>query len=368
MAMPTHPSLIAEHLSSVSRRQRGAEHVVPRLDDVTALVNHELTSVERWLTEALERESSCAIAASDLIRAGGKRMRPAIVLIATRLVPDGRVSSDHALGFAAAVEMLHTATLLHDDVIDDAPLRRGKPTARSQWGNPVSVIGGDLLMARALNVISSLERPPLDRLTVSTLQELVFGEVEQLERRGRLDMDVDTFERIAKRKTASLFVLAAVGGALLADAKEPTLGAMREFATSAGLAFQLDDDLLDLCASPENIGKAIGQDLATGSVTLPVADVLEQDPSLRAAIEQHMAQQDPPSEPLPTWIAGRMVEAAQQEHALDRCRNLVRAYGKRALDALARMAPSTERRALETLVELLVWRSVGQHDVRDMTT
>lgn len=364
MVMPSHPSLIVEHLSSVSRHKKGAEHVPPRLDDVTRLVNHELKSVERWLSDALLRESSCAIAASDLIRAGGKRMRPAIVLIATKLAPRTHVSSDHVLGFAASVEMLHTATLLHDDVIDEAPLRRGKPTARMLWGNPVSVIGGDLLMVRALNVISALRQPELDRLTVQTLQELVFGEVEQLERRGFLHMDVDTFERIASRKTASLFALGAVGGAHLAGATQPTLDILHDFAMSAGLAFQLDDDLLDLCSTPEAIGKAVGQDLATGSVTLPVADVLDREPSLRDAIEEHLAKSD--REPLPTWMCRRMLELAQHDGVLDRCRNLVRAYGRRSLDALSRLEPSTERRALETLVELLVWRSAGQHEVKDL--
>lgn len=291
-------------------------------------------------------------------------MRPAIVLIATRLVPGTPVSTDHALGLAASVEMLHTATLLHDDVIDEAPLRRGKPSARMLWGNPVSVIGGDLLMVRALNVISSLGHPHLDRLTVQTLQELVFGEVEQLERRGYLDMDVDTFERIASRKTASLFALAAVGGAQLAGAQEPMLDVLREFAVSAGLAFQLDDDLLDLCSTPEAIGKAVGQDLATGSVTLPVADVLTQEPSLRGAIADHLA--DGERAALPAWISRRLLELAQHDGSLERCRNLVRGYGRRSLEALSRLPPSTERRALETLVELLVWRSVGQHEVVDM--
>ncbi len=356
--------MVADHLSSVARQQPGAEHVPPRLDDVTTLVNHELASVERWLGEALERDSSCAIAASDLIRAGGKRMRPAIVLISTRLVPGRPVSTDRALGLAASVEMLHTATLLHDDVIDDAPLRRGRPSARMQWGNPVSVIGGDLLMVRALNVISSLGLPELDRLTVQTLQELVFGEVEQLERRGRLDMDVDAFERIASRKTASLFALAAVGGAYLAAADASMRDVVRDFAISAGLAFQLDDDLLDLCSTPEAIGKAVGQDLATGSVTLPVADVLAREPALREALAGHLSAGD--QEPLPDWISRRLSELAQHDGVLDRCRNLVRAYGRRSLDALSRLEPSTERRALETLVELLVWRSVGQHEISDM--
>jgi octaprenyl-diphosphate synthase len=364
MVMSSHPATALEHLSSISRRRPGAQHVPPRLDDVTLLVNRELKSVETWLADALARESSCAIAASDLIRAGGKRMRPAIVLLATRLVPGGSVHSDHALGFAASVEMLHTATLLHDDVIDEAPLRRGKPTARMLWGNPVSVIGGDLLMVRALNVISALGQPYLDRLTVQTLQELVMGEVEQLERRGRLEMDVDAFERIAHRKTASLFALGAVGGAYLAGAQEPTLDLLRDFARSAGLAFQLDDDLLDLCSTPEAIGKAVGQDLATGSVTLPVADVLDRDPSLRQAMAEHLGAE--PQEPLPTWMCLRLLEVAQQDGVLDRCRNLVRSYGRRSLDALAKLEPSTERRALETLVELLVWRSAGQHEVNDL--
>ncbi|HQK16195.1 MAG TPA: polyprenyl synthetase family protein [Polyangiaceae bacterium] len=363
MATSFDPTTAIEHLSSISRRNPGAKHATPRLDDVTRLVHGELASVELWLKDAMARESSCSIAASDLIRAGGKRMRPSIVLLATRLVCGADIRSDQVLGFAAAVEMLHTATLLHDDVIDEAPLRRGKPTARMLWGNPVSVIGGDLLMVRALNVINALGKPFLDRMTVQTLQELVMGEVEQLERRGKLEMDIDTFERIAHRKTASLFVLGAVGGAFLAGASQPILDHLRQFACAAGLAFQLDDDLLDLCSTPEAIGKAVGQDLSTGSVTLPVSDVLNRDPALRIAISDHRSAT--PQEPLPPWICHRLLEIAHQPGVLDRCRNLVRSYGNRSLDALLELQPSTERRALETLVELLVWRSAGQHDGQD---
>jgi heptaprenyl diphosphate synthase len=359
MAMPAEPQEVVPHLASIARRRPGADHVPPRLHDVTTLIQRDMTTLERWLDRALVRDSSCACAAADLVRAGGKRLRPALVLLASRIAPTEAVPSESAMRLAAGVEMLHAATLLHDDVIDEAPLRRGKPTARCTWGNPVSVIAGDLLLVRALSLVQALDSMRLDRLTTDTLQQLVLGEVEQLERRGRLDMDVDAFERVAMRKTASLFGLAAVGGGMLSGAADHTLDALRDFATFAGLAFQLDDDLLDLCASPDALGKAIGQDLETGSVTLPVADVLDQDPSLRTAIAEHVASGEAV---LPAWIGARLLETAHRTGALDRSRGLARTYGRRASDALTALPSCSARRALETLVELLVWRAAGQHD------
>jgi geranylgeranyl pyrophosphate synthase len=346
-------------MGDVATRQRGAEHVPARLSDVMLLIERDMRTIEQWLSHALQRDSSCAVAASDLIRAGGKRLRPALVLLGARVVSPGGIPFDRAHRLGAAVEMLHAATLLHDDVIDDAVLRRGLPSARVVWGNPVSVIAGDLLLVQALEWIGSLENTPLDRMTTRTLRELVLGEVEQLERRGSLDMDVDTFERIATRKTASLFVMASVGGAMLAGADEHRLETLRSFATAAGLAFQLDDDLLDLCASAETLGKAIGQDLATGAVTLPVADVLAADPGMRAALAEHLQAGERAR--LPTWMGRRVLEVAARAGTLDRSRSLVAVYARRAANALERLPDCVERRALHKLVELLIWRSLGQH-------
>jgi octaprenyl-diphosphate synthase len=345
-------------IGTIASRHDGAEHVRSRLAALTDLLRPDLDRVDDLLASCLPPDSACARAAADLVAAGGKRLRPAVVLITARWAVDDSSPSPHALSVAAAVEMLHAATLLHDDVIDDAIMRRGRPAARCTWGNTVSVIAGDLLLVRALSLIGRVGLRPLDLLTTATLDDLVLGEVEQLERRGRVDLDIPTFERIALRKTASLFVLAAVGGALLAGAPQADLDALRRFASWAGIAFQLSDDILDLCGSADDLGKAVGQDLATGAVTLPIADILASDEDLRRDLRACLS---PSGAYKPSReVAERILQTAHRSGALQRSRRQLDRYLDRASSTLAHLTSPALRSALGPWLDLVAGRVVSR--------
>jgi octaprenyl-diphosphate synthase len=260
------------------------------------------------------------------------------------------------LQLASAAELLHSATLLHDDVIDEAVVRRGRPCARIAWGNTVSVIAGDLLLVHALDRVHAIGDRRLDSLMDCTLRQLVEAEVDQLDRRGAVHIDQTAFEDIALRKTSSLFVLAAVGGALLGGANGEQADRVQELAIATGLAFQLDDDLLDLCGSAEALGKAVGQDLATGSITLPMADVLSGAPDLREMIDRHLSHGDGP---LPVGLSEELLALARRPGTLDRARGLVAGYLHRAMQALAGLRACEERDVLECLIRLLGVRAFG---------
>jgi len=341
-------------LQSIASRNDGADQVRARLSELTALLRPDLDQVDRLLTASIPDDSACGKAAADLVTSGGKRLRPALVLITARWAAPDSAPSQLVLPVAAAVEMLHAATLLHDDVIDDATLRRGRPAARCTWGNTVSVVAGDLLLVRALSLMGRAGLHRLDQLTTSTLEQLVLGEVEQLERRGRLDLDLPTFERIASRKTASLFSLAAAGGAILAGTPEPELEALQQFASWAGIAFQLSDDLLDLCGSPQSLGKAVGQDLATGAITLPVADVLASDEDLRRELRACLAPSG--AYELPDSLATRILAAANRDDVLRRSRSQLGRYLDKASACLPRVSAPALRNALSQWLDLVAVR------------
>lgn len=352
-ALPS--SHLLDVLTHVSARNRGAHDVGNTLRDLGALLAHDLQKVESLLAHP-HAASKCAVAASALVGSGGKRLRPALALLACRIASGSCQAPDAVLQLSAAVELLHTATLLHDDVIDEATLRRGKPCARTSWGNAVSVIAGDLLLVQALDRVHAIGDRRLDALTDQTLLQLVEGEVDQLERRGVLEFDAAKFEAIAARKTASLFVLAAVGGALLGGADPAQAAAVEKMAMATGLAFQLDDDLLDLCSTAEALGKAVGQDLTTGSVTLPIADLLAGAPRVRRLVEQHLAAG---AGPLPLELSEELLRLARAPGALDRSRQLVAEHVHTALLAVHQLRPCAERDVLEGLVRMLTLRSLG---------
>jgi geranylgeranyl pyrophosphate synthase len=336
-----------ERIAQHAQRHAGGESARAALEAILAFAGSDLTAVELELRSRLDGASRCGSAGRELVLAGGKRLRPALALLVSRLVRPGRPCPERVVRLAVAVEMLHSATLLHDDVIDEAPRRRGAPSARVTWGNTVSVIAGDLLLVRALESCASLGEPELDALVRRTLERLVLGEVEQLERRGALEMDVETFERIAGRKTASLFELAAAGAALLAGARPGLVQAAGDFARHAGLAFQLRDDLLDLGAGERELGKQLGRDLATGSVTLPMSEALAGEPALRDELGAWFAGGG--SGELPEPLARRVASAAWRRGRLARCSRLLLDWAELAACALDAFPPCAERDALRAM-------------------
>ncbi len=204
---------------------------------------------------------------AHLVEAGGKRLRPMLTLAAARLC--GYDGTDH-VKLAAAVEFIHTATLLHDDVVDESERRRGRPTANLLWDNKSSVLVGDYLFARAFQLMTEPGSVEVLRILADASATIAEGEVLQLTTAQNLSTDEDTYLKVIRGKTAALFSAATEAGAVIGGAPPAQVAALRQYGDALGIAFQIVDDLLDYGTSPGDIGKNVGDDFRERKVTLPV--------------------------------------------------------------------------------------------------
>ena len=226
--------------------------------------------------------------AEYIIGAGGKRLRPMLLLLTAGAL--GHRSTD-AHQLAAVVEFIHTATLLHDDVVDESDLRRGRSTANAVWGNAASVLVGDFLYSRSFQLMVELERLEVMRILADTTNTIAEGEVLQLLHVRNPDTDEAAYLRVIERKTAVLFAAATRLGALLAGADAATCDALHRYGMALGYAFQIADDVLDYASDAATLGKNLGDDLAEGKATLPLIHAMQHSDAatqglLRAAIQQ----------------------------------------------------------------------------------
>ena len=254
------------------------------------LIQAELTLVER----EFDRQASSNIQVIDYLgeylrASGGKRVRPALLLLSNRAVGGGG-NSENVIRMATVMEMLHTATLVHDDIIDNADLRRNRPSVNSRFGNNTAVLMGDWLYMSAFETtVKERSLEIIDILTRVT-RKMTEGELIQLTRVGRLDISEDDYFDILKRKTAYLFAACCEVGGILGGAKQIQKEALRDFGMNLGVAFQLSDDTLDLTSMTENLGKAAGSDLLEGKLTLPLIYLLRKNPALRPSLQKIMLE------------------------------------------------------------------------------
>jgi octaprenyl-diphosphate synthase len=267
------PAPQRQTLRDAADREPSSAAAAVHLDAVSQLLHETLPALERAVIGAAHGPAPIDAASRHLLAAGGKRVRPmACLLMTTACGGDPR----RALPIAAAAELIHSATLLHDDVIDEGEERRSRPAARVLWGNLVSVLSGDLLLTRALQLVDSAQVPGTMQDMLATLDRLVCGEIAQLAARGRLDLGASGYFDIVRGKTASLFGFACRSGARVAK-REDLVDVAGNFGEAIGLAFQIVDDVLDLSGDPTEVGKKLGADLAEGKTTLPLALALEND-------------------------------------------------------------------------------------------
>jgi len=225
-----------------------------------------------------------------IIGAGGKRLRPMLVLLAAKAL--GYQGHEH-VNLAAIIEFIHTATLLHDDVVDESDLRRGRKTANALWGNAASVLVGDFLYSRSFQMMVGLHRMAVMQVLADTTNAIAEGEVLQLLHVNNPDVDEAAYQRVIERKTAILFAAATRLGALLAGANTATQEAMADYGMHLGLAFQIADDVLDYTADAQALGKNLGDDLAEGKATLPVIHAIAHaDAGSRARLRTIIEQGD----------------------------------------------------------------------------
>ena len=253
------------------------------LKETFELINSELYAVdERIRAQARAFDPAVEGYVAYTLETAGKRLRPALALLAGGAT--GEIGTGH-FDLAVVVELIHAATLVHDDVLDGADIRRGQPTASAKWGNALSVLLGDCLFAHALKLGSGFHSSEAMRRIAEAASEVCSGEIIQTQRRFDLKLSVPDYYRIIEMKTGALFAVATELGAFLNEATPSVISAMRTFGLRFGTAFQIYDDVLDLAGNEAKAGKTLGSDLRKGKLTLPILYLLQRsEPGEREAV------------------------------------------------------------------------------------
>ncbi len=312
------------------------------------LIQPDLTTFERRLQEQLHSSVAFIEAiGDDLVGAGGKRLRPSLSFLAGRLLGADAEDSQRV---ALAVELLHSASLLHDDLIDDAQTRRGAQAAFRRYGNVVSVMSGDFMLARVLGLLADTGSTDFTRLMSHTAAAICEGEVLQFQTATLEDYSFQAYEDVIEGKTAVLLASALEGVAILAGAPEAERAALRTFGMRYGRAFQMQDDYLDLLGDPARLGKPVGGDLREGKATYAVLLlILEHDLAEARDIVRRHASHD--------GDVQRMLALVLEHGADRRARERIRQEAEAAVAALAPFADSPARRALIALAEQEIARA-----------
>ena len=282
--------------------------------------------------------------------AGGKRMRPAVLLMASRLAG---YEGDRSILFAAVVEFIHTATLVHDDIIDDSDLRRGRLAVHSRWGNDITVLLGDYLYIKSMALALTHDTLDIVRVLCDVTLKMIEGELYQLTKNGDAEISEEEHFDIIRRKTAYLFGGCAQIGGMLGKVSSERETALRDYGFNLGIAFQLVDDLLDFTGTTETIGKPIGSDLREGKVTLPLIHLLRQErdgPSDRIVREIIESRSVRPEQ----WTA--LLHALKEHASIDYAYRRAVEYAERAKKPLYAFPPSSERDALLALPDYVLTR------------
>lgn len=258
-----------------------------KLGELTQSIAADLQTVETSLHGFEEGSTSVHKSVHHLLERGGKRLRPLCVVLATRM---GQGFNSNARELATAVELVHNATLLHDDVVDIGEVRRNAPTARMIYGNAASIFGGDWLLVEALTKIRAVDSSDLLERALDVLREMLRAEALQLVNRGRVDASVSDYFRIVEGKTASLFGWALYAGADAGKLDRNTCKTLESFGRKLGVAFQIIDDILDVSGSTAVLGKSVLTDLREGKMTYPLLLAIQKKPSLATLLEQSYAE------------------------------------------------------------------------------
>jgi octaprenyl-diphosphate synthase len=316
-----------------------------------SLVQSDLQEVEREIgVESVASVEAITTINQYLQAGGGKRLRPALLLLVTRLFGP---ATDCARRLAAVVEMIHTATLVHDDVIDVAKSRRGRPSTNVVWGNHTSVLAGDWLYMQAFQVALRERNFHILDILISLTQMMVEGELLQLERLHNVEITEADYMELVDRKTASLFSACARLGAVAANAGDEQESKLSEFAWNLGMAFQLVDDILDFTSTEKILGKPAGNDLREGKVTLPLIYALENATAdQRRAVETVIS--DANYEQVPFMRISKILE---HHGSIQRAYERAYTFTEKSRAIIAAFPESPAQRALHSIVDLVTERS-----------
>jgi geranylgeranyl pyrophosphate synthase len=296
----------------------------------------------------------------DLIGSGGKRLRPALALLAARLDPAANAPDESVIALAAAVEMLHTSSLVHDDVIDGALLRRGAPTLNAVWNGGATVLAGNYMFGTAAAFAAETQHSPVIRLFANTLRIIVDGELRQLAARNEYHQEKSSYYERIYAKTASLFCAATEGAALLAAVPERQVRQLREYGYGFGMAFQIVDDILDFTGDESSLGKPAGSDLRQGTLTLPFFYYLQQHPQPALLIDRFQQAQETLEEGEPAaWhtLVDQTVAEVRSSTAIAAAQREASTFLDQARTNLAELPDSVYKQSLLGLCDFVVQRT-----------
>lgn len=306
-------------------------------------LNSDLTLIEKELEETIQAESQLLRQASlHLLKAGGKRIRPVFVLLGGKF---GTYDINVIKNVAVSLELIHMASLVHDDVIDDAELRRGQPTIKAKWDNRIAMYTGDYIFARALELMTEIANPLAHQILSETIVELSVGEIEQIKDKYNFDQNLRNYLLRIKRKTALLIAASCQLGAVVSDVPEKDHRKLYRFGYYVGMSFQITDDVLDFTGTEKELGKPAGGDLLQGNITLPVLYAME-NPGIRRRINTV-------HENMPRHELDEILKMVQESGAIEKSLNLSDRYLDKALEILSELPPNKAKKSLQDIAKFI---------------
>ncbi len=326
------------------------EKASPALSQIFESIRADLDRVDREFGRQVESQVELIPTIGRYIQtSGGKRVRPAVLLMAARL---GGYTGDRAVLYAAVVEFIHTATLVHDDIIDDSDLRRGRLAVHSRWGNDITVLLGDYLYIKSMALALTHDTLDIVRLLCDVTLRMIEGELYQLTKNGDADISEDQHFDIIRRKTAYLFGGCAQIGGMLGGVSRDREDALQEYGFNLGVAFQIVDDLLDFTGDPGAVGKPLGADLREGKMTLPLIHLLRQGDEVGGKIVRDIIASRSATDE--QW--NRLLRSLRDHRSIDYAYRRAEEYAERARRPLYGFPPSAERDALLALPDYVLSR------------
>ncbi|MEH2062140.1 MAG: solanesyl diphosphate synthase [Nostoc sp.] len=286
-------------------------------------------------------------AAEHLFGAGGKRIRPAIVLLISRATMLEQDITPRHRRLAEITEMIHTASLVHDDVVDESDVRRGVPTVHSLFGNRIAILAGDFLFAQSSWYLANLDNLEVVKLLSEVIMDLATGEIQQGLNRFDAGISIETYIEKSYYKTASLIANSSKAAGLLSEVSRETVEHLYSYGRHFGIAFQIVDDILDFTSTTDTLGKPVGSDLKSGNLTAPVLFALTQKPSLEVLIDREFAQEGDLEQAL---------ALIQDSQGIQQARDLAAHHAKLAIEHLAVLPPSESHQALINIAEYTLSR------------
>jgi heptaprenyl diphosphate synthase len=314
-----------------------------KLKMMYSFLNSDINIIEKKLEETIQADSFLLRQASlHTLQAGGKRIRPIFVLLAAKF---GNYNIEVIKDVAVALELIHMASLVHDDVIDDAELRRGKPTIKTMWGNRVAMYTGDYIFALSLELMTNINKPEAHKILANTIVEVCIGEIKQIKDKYRFDQNFRDYLRRIKRKTALLIATSCQLGAIAADVPESLHKKLYRFGYFVGMSYQIIDDILDFTSTENALGKPAGGDLLQGNITAPALFAME-DFKIRNEIEKV-------NEMMGHDEIGKIISLIKQSGAIEKSMALSDLYLDKALEILEEFPVNRAKKTLQDIAKFI---------------